>query len=71
METDDWDLLLQRSQNAEAFRSGDTVSPGAYKELLSNVVILLDRVQPLPTSDSGEPLWYIRLEMDYPYFTVQ
>ena len=49
----------------EVFRSGQCVPPGMYREVHSNIIIMLDHFQALPTSDDGLRIEYRRLS-DYP-----
>jgi len=49
----------------DVFMSGDCVPPGLYREIGSNVVILLDHFQALPCADDGGPIEYRRVS-DYP-----
>jgi hypothetical protein len=53
------------SQEEDVFVSGDCVPPGLYREIGSNVVILLDHFQPLPSADDGGRIEYRRVS-DYP-----
>jgi hypothetical protein len=57
--------LRDNELDGEVFRSGQCVPPGMYREIHSNIVIMLDQFQALPCSDDGGRIEYRRLS-DYP-----
>jgi len=61
---DPWHMR-ENPQEDDIFMSGQCVPPGLYREVGSNVVIVIDHFQALPCGDDGGQIEYRRLS-DYP-----